>query len=155
MEKQCKRCEKALPMAEFYRHSAMADGFLNFCKACVKNRVNLHRQSNLESYREYDRGRYRSNESRRQQLRDFSRNASLDPVKNKAWKATSNAIRDGRLERPDACSSCGITCKPEAHHEDYSSPLDVCWLCRSCHCKLHRLQSLPVVHGGVRDDVMA
>lgn len=154
MEKQCKRCEKALPTTEFYRHKAMADGFLSFCKACVKNRVNSYRQDNLEDCREYDRERYRSNESRRQQLRDLSHGERFDPVKKKAWSAIGNAIRDGRLERPDTCSSCGITCKPEAHHEDYSSPFDVCWLCRSCHCKLHRLRSLSAVHAGVRDDPM-
>ena len=154
MEKQCKGCKKTLPMAEFYRHKAMADGFLNFCKTCVKNRVRMYRQDNLEDCREYDRQRYRSSESRKQQLRDFSRNAFLDPVKSKAWRTTSNAIRDGKLRRPNTCSTCGVICKPEAHHEDYSSPLDVRWLCRSCHCKLHRSQSLSVVHSGVHDDAM-
>ncbi len=30
------------------------------------------------------------------------------------------------------CSDCGET-KVEAHHEDYSKPLDVEWLCKKHH----------------------
>jgi hypothetical protein len=31
---------------------------------------------------------------------------------------------------------CGAT-KTEAHHTDYSRPLDVVWLCKHCHRLLH------------------
>lgn len=34
------------------------------------------------------------------------------------------------------CRDCGSE-KSEAHHEDYSKPLEVIWLCRGCHLKLH------------------
>lgn len=37
------------------------------------------------------------------------------------------AVRDGRLTRT-ACEVCGAE-KVEGHHEDYSKPLDVRWLC--------------------------
>lgn len=48
------------------------------------------------------------------------------------------AVDAGKLHRPGACSQCGKNCKPEAHHEDYSRPLDVTWLCRQCHREMHR-----------------
>ena len=32
---------------------------------------------------------------------------------------------------------CGSE-KSEAHHEDYSKPLEVIWLCRSCHSDEHK-----------------
>jgi len=39
------------------------------------------------------------------------------------------------MRRP--CTVCGAM-KSEAHHEDYSKPLEVTWLCRTCHKAEHR-----------------
>jgi len=41
--KVCKKCEKSKAITEFYAHSMMADGFLNICKECTKERVLKHR----------------------------------------------------------------------------------------------------------------
>jgi hypothetical protein len=43
------------------------------------------------------------------------------------------AVRRGVLIRPARCQDCGRRCFPDAHHEDYSKPLEVEWLCRKCH----------------------
>ena len=61
-----------------------------------------------------------------------------NPVKRKAEHSAGNAIRDGKLKRPSCCSACGVNCIPHAHHEDYTKPLDVIWLCTRCHGKRHR-----------------
>ena len=50
--------------------------------------------------------------------------------------AVRNAILSGRLIR-EPCSRCGAD-KTQAHHEDYSKPLDVVWLCLKCHKQRHR-----------------
>lgn len=47
-----------------------------------------------------------------------------------------HAIRSGRLQRLP-CEGCGEV-KSEAHHDDYSKPVDVRWLCRKCHGRVHR-----------------
>lgn len=44
-----------------------------------------------------------------------------------------NAVRDGRLERHTLCEACGLPKKLYKHHPDYSKPLLVIWLCRTCH----------------------
>ena len=54
-----------------------------------------------------------------------------------AKAAVARAIKAGELVRPAKCESCGEGCKPEAHHEDYSKPLDVIWLCKPCHGSAH------------------
>ena len=45
-------------------------------------------------------------------------------------------IKRGKLKR-EPCKVCGAA-KAQMHHEDYSKPLAVTWLCRSCHLELHR-----------------
>lgn len=58
------------------------------------------------------------------------------PEKRRAHSAVSNAIRDGRMKR-EPCEVCGDK-KSHAHHDDYSKPLDVRWLCQKHHTEHHR-----------------
>lgn len=45
-------------------------------------------------------------------------------------------VKAGHIVRPATCEECGATDrKIEAAHRDYDHPLDVRWLCRSCHVK--------------------
>jgi hypothetical protein len=55
----------------------------------------------------------------------------------RAHSAVSYAVSRGGLVRPDACSDCGLEGRIHGHHEDYSKPLDVVWLCPRCHKKRH------------------
>lgn len=43
----------------------------------------------------------------------------------------------GKL-RPEPCRRCGAE-PAEKHHPDYEKPLEVEWLCRSCHRRMHTL----------------
>ena len=54
----------------------------------------------------------------------------------KAHDAVEVAIANGSLIR-QPCEVCGAD-RVDAHHDDYSKPLDVRWLCRGHHLKLHR-----------------
>lgn len=63
----------------------------------------------------------------------------LNPHKNRARSRVLAGLRRGIINRPSTCESCGVRCKPEAHHNDYSKPLEVAWLCTKCHRRLHRL----------------
>jgi transcriptional regulator with XRE-family HTH domain len=53
----------------------------------------------------------------------------------------NHAVRMGKLKRPDECERCGADSRlVEAHHADYSRPLDVEWLCPACHSAEHNPQ---------------
>lgn len=45
------------------------------------------------------------------------------------------AIKRGKMKK-QACLDCA-SAHSEMHHEDYSKPLEVIWLCRKCHLKRH------------------
>ena len=52
-----------------------------------------------------------------------------------ARKAVGRAIEAGTLKAAP-CQKCGNP-RAQAHHPDYSLPLDVEWLCAKCHSQLH------------------
>lgn len=53
------------------------------------------------------------------------------------YRKLRRAMRLGIVVRPDKCSHCERSCSPDAHHDDYSRPLAVRWLCRRCHAFGH------------------
>ena len=58
-------------------------------------------------------------------------------LKRRAHRKVFLAVCDGVLVRPDSCPKCGSSRQIEAHHDDYTAPLVVRWMCRACHRKEH------------------
>lgn len=58
------------------------------------------------------------------------------PEKARAHDLVKRALVSGRLVRMN-CEACG-SMKSEAHHDDYSQPFAVRWLCRPHHRAAHR-----------------
>lgn len=113
--KTCTKCDTQKPLTAFYKHLRMADGHLNECAACCRERQKAHRAARLDHYREYDR---------RRGYREY------DAHKAAARRAT-------RVLQRKPCETCGSE-RSEAHHDDYAKPLDVRWLCRTHHAEAHR-----------------
>jgi hypothetical protein len=142
--KRCRQCGKRKPLSEFYEHQKMADGHLNKCKACVKSRVRVHRENNLDHIRAYDRERGQSKArklaNKRRAPRYVGRYKTVKVGESQARRARvilGNAVKAGKIQR-QPCEGCGSTSHIHAHHEDYLKPLDVIWLCPICHGKRHR-----------------
>ena len=132
MHKTCFKCGLEKPLTEFYRHPRMADGFLGKCKDCAKADVSMHYRANIGHYVAYERERFKKPE-RRAAMREYRKARPLE--KRKATNLTSAAIHDGRLIK-QPCVVCGERAV-EAHHDDYSKPLEVRWLCRRHHLEHH------------------
>lgn len=58
-------------------------------------------------------------------------------VKRDAHRLAAKARKAGTLVPPAACEGCGAAKRLLAHHEDYSKPLQVDWLCPVCHAQRH------------------
>ncbi len=130
--KTCFKCGCEKPFDEFYRHAGMSDGYLGKCKECAKQDARDNRRRRIDYWREYDRARGYHNSP--DYIKKYRRE---NPERYKANTAIGNAVRDGRLMKPDTCSVCGEKVKIHAHHTDYSMPLKVQWLCVLCHSQIH------------------
>jgi len=139
----CRVCSAAKEASDFYPRQLRQDGAVGECKDSAKARVREQRAANLDYYRSYDRFRYRAVPERAEACQAQSRNIPADvrmePEKYRARNAVSNGLRDGRVMKADGCFFCGAEERLQAHHHDYSKPLDVFWLCPPCHGKLHAI----------------
>lgn len=145
--KTCFKCEISKPLGEYYRHKEMFDGHLNKCKECTKADVRQHRRSDehREKVLAYDRNRGC------RQTKAYRDNHRMQrPEEYKARTMVSNALRSGKLEKPDRCQNCGDKSPLHGHHPDYSKPLSVVWLCVPCHRQIHAFNNLEkkAVSGG-------
>lgn len=106
---------------------------------------------NIEYYREYDRNRSqlehrvlsRKNYQKTDNYKQSSAKAiakfqKSNPEIRRAHILVNNAIRDGKL-KTKPCLICGE--KAEAHHFDYSLPLNVIWLCGIHHKNTHKIEN--------------
>lgn len=146
--KSCFKCKTSKPISEFYKHRKMWDGHLNKCKECTKLDVRKNYASNRSHYLEYEKKRmylphriraredYKKTEKGRlAKKRAIDNWNKSNPTKVAAQKMVKKAIKDGTIMRLP-CVKCG---KPaHAHHEDYSKPLIVMWLCPGHHSARHK-----------------
>jgi ribosomal protein S27AE len=88
--------------------------------AAASVRARRHDPERVEELRQYDRDRY-----------------AESPEKKKARNAVLIRVARGTIVRPNKCERCGTETFTEAHHADYTKPLDVEWLCTECHIEHH------------------
>ena len=48
------------------------------------------------------------------------------------------ALESGKLIKSLKCEVCDCESFLYGHHDDYSKPLEVRWVCKECHYKIHR-----------------
>lgn len=113
----CLKCEKEI-----------ISGRRIYCNACYKERFNKY-------YRKWYKKNGRKRTELQKQVSDEWQRSYPFAVKAK-WKV-KQAIEKGLIKKANRCEICGSKGKIEAHHSDYRKPIDVNWLCKSCHKKLH------------------
>jgi predicted anti-sigma-YlaC factor YlaD len=125
--KPCISCKQCLPLSEFYRHPKMADGHLNKCKACQRRDVKAASCRNRQARRAYERQRFKDPMRHAKTLEYQRTRRARYPEKKRAYARVAYALRTGKLVR-GPCEVCGDPAT-QAHHDDYSKPLSVHWLC--------------------------
>ena len=138
--KRCPKCKTEKELPEFWRKKSHNDGLQCWCKPCViegNRRYSLTkagkeaRKRNNKEYQQTETGKKANREGQKKYQK-------ANPEKIKAHNVVNNAVAVGRLKK-EPCR-CGEI-KVEVHHEDYSKPFNVEWLCTKHHKELHRLET--------------
>lgn len=147
MNKTCKACLVVKPVSAFYKHSMTADGLYPKCKECHCRQCKDNRQADIKAYRRKQRERNKTEKGMLIAQKAYKNSLSFggravsskkwklqNPEKYRAYLEIKKAIYHGTLKRQE-CIVCGE--KAQAHHEDYSKPLEVMWLCQKHHSQHH------------------
>lgn len=143
----CNKCGGMLPKKDFNKHSGRPAGIQSVCKRCKSGYY-------TEDYRAHRRDKYHRNvEERRDKLNEYraacpekhradnQKDRSKNPEKKRARDILKAAVKSGKVRKPIFCDRCGhdgSIYRIEGHHDDYSKPLEVLWLCSKCHGERHR-----------------
>jgi len=152
--KICKKCNVMKLLDNFRKLKASNDGYSYYCKNCIskydkkyceenKDKIRECREKNKDKKKEY----YKKNKEHINKVKraysktDKGRRAkkkynAKNPKKIKVHNIVHSAIKNGEI-KIQPCEVCNSTERIEAHHTDYSKPLDIMWLCKSCHAEWH------------------
>lgn len=149
LTKTCPKCHAVLCLAAFSRNRTKKDGLSDWCKVCTrsfqrtaeqaeKSRLRTRRWRSIEGNTDKLKAWRQLATSKRQNQIRSAIEKLVNPHKVWARNQALLAIRRGELVRKP-CEVCGAE-KTDSHHDDYSKPLDVRWLCRKHHNGFHQHQ---------------
>lgn len=116
----CITCKIEKPLYEFVAKGQKARS--PTCSTCLHNEIKMIRD--------------RHERRRRLHLLAGKKYKLRYPEKHCAHNAVHRALKAGKLKR-QSCEVCGCS-DVEGHHDDYSKPLEVRWLCKKHHAEVHR-----------------
>jgi len=133
---ECKKCKRRVRGREWYRQQS------------AEKRQEIIANRDPERVKANDRARYWRDKPKRRALMDewAAENSDRATEAKRAWNernpekrqasiAVNNAVRGGRLKK-EPCEVCGSP-ESQGHHDDYSKPLVVRWLCTAHHAEHH------------------
>lgn len=129
--RHCEECKEFYP-ARRYR---VIQGTARFCSLKCKNTWIAREVTPLRDQSGSNNPNWKGGISK-DNYRYKKRQVKKYPKRARARSIVAKAKRTGKLI-PKPCLVCGASQDIQAHHEDYNKPLEVIWLCRSCHRDLH------------------
>jgi hypothetical protein len=88
----------------------------------------------LTRQQEYLKTKKQDPKFRERKIKSYHKERAKYPEKYRARYLLRSAIVLGKIAK-QPCEVCGEL-KVESHHDDYSKPLEVRWLCHQHHCEL-------------------
>ena len=165
--KRCYKCKKTKPTSEFHKRKRNKDGLCEECKECkiayvkkrysdkkeeilhyqkeyyeknkekVLKRISGYRENNIEEVRRKNREYSKSEAGRKKHKKFYAKWREKNKHKEKAQQLFNRNIRPKIDLSKISCSVCGTKHNLSAHHEDYSKPFKVLWLCKAHHSIHH------------------
>lgn len=153
--KTCRECGEEKDLSLFLAQTRMAGGYLNQCKQCIATSKKTWVVRNRDKVRAYFNKYNRTSKGRAAQKRHYAKlkatpryaeklvernraRALKHPIKIAARITVRQAKYHGELSSSEKCSQCQSGENIHGHHEDYTKPLDIEWLCGDCHGLRHQ-----------------
>jgi len=140
--KECNRCGEAKPLDNFFNEPRVKSGKAGLCKGCIYVAQMQWKKDNPEKviagrkqYRQRQKDVLDPELAKKMTPKERARH-KRQLKKWHAWDLMHSALRHGRLFKGN-CEVCGTDVKVEGHHQDYSKPLEVTWLCTKHHVAWH------------------
>lgn len=147
MQKRCNACKVTMSLEGFHKNKRGKFGVQSVCKSCT---LAYFKTPAGRAARARTTAKYNKSPAGRVTTAKYKKTPGGRAVharvratpegrnKRKAHHAVSNAIRDGKLTRPDVCSVNDSVCEGRIeghHHKGYERAfwLDVEWLCIAHH----------------------
>lgn len=133
--KKCPYCGLEKNLEEFKKDKRRSDGRATECKKCANKSYSKYQKvtRNIHCNRLLN-WRKKNREHVNAQAYSYTL-TELGKIKKSAHQKVYHAIKIGKLNK-QPCEICGK--KAHAHHEDYSKPLEITWLCRTHHAERHQ-----------------
>lgn len=128
-DSHCSTCGRARPVSDFYADkSNVANGGIQYdCIECVKSKRRNYYDAHVEEVNQRVTNYRRRHPGRKAQS-----------ASNPAHRKLNTAVANGQVIKAQACEQCGKRGRLHGHHHrGYEHPLDVIWLCPSCHHAAH------------------
>lgn len=148
-KRHCKNCNKDFDLSDGNHWRLNAQGnWICIPSARAANRRSYKKHGyNIEYSRSYalshraQRAQYQKQYRARypEKVKEYAKKAYAERKENMyARYAINEMVRRGAINKKSKCEHCHSAERLDAHHPDYSKPLEVIWLCRPCHMKIHR-----------------
>jgi hypothetical protein len=108
----------------------------------IEEKRRRHREANRRWEKNHREERLKYKREYRIKYPEKHRNYSREWYRNNIEKFRAELIAWRKTPLNTNCSKCGSTTSLERHHLDYSKPLGIITLCKSCH---------KIEHGGIRN----
>jgi hypothetical protein len=138
---RCGGCGDFLPKEAFYGDKRNSLGIKSECKAChtATSIASRNRDRARETNAAYMARARAKNPAKFRELERLAARKRPFDEKVRARQHLNDAVRTGKVSRPTTCQQCGQSRRVHGHHDDYSKPLQVRWLCSACHGREHRV----------------
>jgi hypothetical protein len=135
--KRCTACKRTTPIKLMKNHGGGRPA--SICKACSNAQRRPRYWADVERSRARGRTYARSARGRELNRQAVARWQAANALKVKAAARARLAIARGDIIKPEICEVRGCTSVPrDAHHQSYTRPLDVIFVCPSHHAAIHR-----------------
>ena len=133
--KLCSTCGEIKLCAEFHKHIRNTDGYQSECMDCRKA---INRKYRKENYPKISKAKKKNYDINKDKIRKYAIEYAGRNRKETLARNLMNYAKKKKNIIQQPCERCGLEKNICGHHEDYGKPLDVNWLCKSCHAIRHQ-----------------